>query len=167
MTPGRILCPRAGDRVQVAFSNGTPEEVAWSVTGSQCFFAVKVCAFHPCAKKTCWNQVSYSVDLYQLYDPRFCSNSDLSGISLLNHLESPRDVHVFFFKYVFLSFFPMDPLGCVRWQDLLHPSQWTWPLRCIATFVVSFLRTTYNVRDQDLSSKAKRLLHMCDSQNMD
>ena len=61
----------------------------------------------------------------------------------------------------------MDPLGCVRWQDLLHPSQWTWPLRCIATFVVSFLRTTYNVRDQDLSSKAKRLLHMCDSQNMD
>lgn len=60
----------------------------------------------------------------------------------------------------------MDPLGCVRWQDLLHPSQWTWLLRCIATFVVSFLRTAYNVRDQDLSSKAKRLLHMCDSQNM-
>ena len=67
---------------------------------------------------------------------------------------------------MYMFFFPMDPLGCVRWQDLLHPSQWTWPLRCNATFVVSFLRTTYNVRDQDLSSKAKRLLHMCDSQNM-
>ena len=114
-----ILCPL----VQVAFSNGMPEEVAWSVTGSHQFSPRETrVAFHSCA----WNMLKpYGIqwinhhqlwllmndDGYQLHDPRFCSNSD-------------REVakHLYWFHLGPVhAIFPHGPMECVG-----HRSWWMW-----------------------------------------